>query len=108
MIANWQLGNGTEIIGESGVAYFDSNGDTSIPIDFITGGWLDVIPVTPWWMTLSPGTIRIDLYPHLWKVVQIQQQTTTMRTHKSMMAVAPMTIHNWCLSKSPAMRIGKF
>ena len=61
--ANWQLGNGSEVIGESGTTLFDGSGAGTISIDFITGGWLDVIPMTPWWMTLSPGTIRIDLYP---------------------------------------------
>ena len=61
--ANWQLGNGTEVLGESGSTQFDGTGAGSISIDFVTGGWLDVIPMTPWWMSLSPGTIRIDLYP---------------------------------------------
>ena len=61
--ANWQLGNGTEVLGESGSTQFDGTGSASIPVNFVTGGWLDVIPMTPWWMTLSPGTIRIDLYP---------------------------------------------
>ena len=61
--ANWQLGNGTEVLGASGSTPFDGTGAGSISIDFVTGGWLDVIPMTPWWMTLSPGTLRIDLYP---------------------------------------------
>ena len=61
--ANWQLGNGTEVLGASGSTQFDGTGSGSISIDFVTGGWLDVIPITPWWMSLSPGTIRIDLYP---------------------------------------------
>ena len=60
---NWQLGNGTEVLGESGSTQFDAAGTGSISVDFVTGGWLDVIPMTPWWMSLSPGTIRIDLYP---------------------------------------------
>ena len=60
---NWQLGNGTEILGESGMSQFDSNGATSIPIDYATGGWLDLTPSTPWWLNIAPATIRIDLLP---------------------------------------------
>ena len=61
--ANWQLGNGTGVLGESGSAQFDGTGSASIAIDFITGGWIDVIPMTPWWMSLSPSSLRIDLLP---------------------------------------------
>ncbi len=61
---SWQLGNGTEVLGESGMAQFDSNGVASIPVDYSTGGWLDLTPSTPWWLSLSPSTtLRIDLYP---------------------------------------------
>ncbi|MEE2759094.1 MAG: hypothetical protein VYA86_03840 [Candidatus Thermoplasmatota archaeon] len=60
---NWQLGNGTEVQGESGSSQFDASGSASISIDFITGGWIDLIPTTPWWMSLSPASIRVDLYP---------------------------------------------
>ena len=60
---NWQLGNGTDVFGDSGMAQFDSIGVLSIPVNYATGGWLDVTPVTPWWMTLTPSTLRIDLYP---------------------------------------------
>ena len=89
--ANWQLGNGTEVIGESGRTLLNGSGTGTISIDFINRGWLDVIPMTP----REPFESICIL--HLWKVVQIQQRTTTMRTHKSMMAVVPMTIRNWCL-----------
>jgi len=61
--ADWQLGNGTEVLGDSGQVQFDSAGVLSIPVNYATGGWLDVTPVTPWWMTLTPSTLRIDLYP---------------------------------------------
>ena len=59
----WQLGNGTEVFGESGMAQFDSTGVTSISVDYSTGGWLDLTPTTPWWLSISPTTLRIDLYP---------------------------------------------
>ena len=59
----WQLGNGTEILGESGMTQFDSNGDISIAVDYSTGGWLDMTPNTPWWLIMTPNTIRVDLYP---------------------------------------------
>ena len=61
--ADWQLGNGTDVFGDSGMAQFDSMGVLSIPVNYVTGGWIDVTPVTPWWMTLTPSTLRIDLYP---------------------------------------------
>jgi len=60
---NWQLGNGTEVFGETGMAQFDSTGVLSIPVNYGTGGWLDLTPTTPWWLTLSPSTLRIDIYP---------------------------------------------
>ena len=60
---NWQLGNGTGVLGENATAQFDSNGVTSISVDYMTGGWLDLTPSTPWWLSLSPSSLRIDLYP---------------------------------------------
>ena len=61
---NWQLGNGSNVIGDSGTSQFDAAGSTSIPIEFMTGGWIDLTPITPWWMSLTPEPIiRIDLYP---------------------------------------------
>ncbi|MEE2747789.1 MAG: VCBS repeat-containing protein [Candidatus Thermoplasmatota archaeon] len=60
---NWQLGNGTEVLGESGMVQFDSNGVSSIPVDYTTGGWLNLTPSTPWWLSLSPASLEIDLYP---------------------------------------------
>ncbi|MDG1525418.1 MAG: hypothetical protein P8Q90_05050 [Candidatus Thalassarchaeaceae archaeon] len=60
---DWQLGNGTEVFGESGMAQFDSAGTLSIPVNYPTGGWLDVTPTTPWWLTMSPSTLRVDLHP---------------------------------------------
>lgn len=59
----WQLGNGTEILGESGMVQFDSNGDISIPVDYSTGGWLDMTPDVPWWIVMTPNTVRVELYP---------------------------------------------
>ena len=61
--ADWQLGNGTEVIGENGSAQFDPAGVLTIPVNYATGGWLDVTPVTPWWLTTTPPTLRINLYP---------------------------------------------
>ena len=60
---SWQLGNGTDVFGESGMVQFDSAGVLSVPVNYATGGWLDLTPTTPWWLTLNPATLRIDLYP---------------------------------------------
>jgi len=59
----WQLGNGTQVLGDSGMAQFDSIGVASVAVDYFTGGWLDLTPTTPWWLSLSPTTLRIDLLP---------------------------------------------
>ena len=63
IVIPWQLGNGTEVLGESGMAQFDGTGITSIPVNYATGGWLDMTPSTPWWLSLTPTTLRIDLFP---------------------------------------------
>ena len=62
-VIDWQLGNGTAVLAESGMVQFDANGIASISVDYSTGGWLDMTPVTPWWLTLTPSTLRVDLYP---------------------------------------------
>jgi hypothetical protein len=59
----WQLGNGTQVLGDSGMAQFDGTGTASLAVDYYTGGWLDLTPTGPWWLSLSPTTLRIDLYP---------------------------------------------
>ena len=59
----WQLGNGTLVFGDSGVVQFDGTGVASVAVDYATGGWLDLTPTTPWWLTLTPETLRIDLLP---------------------------------------------
>jgi len=60
---DWQLGNGTSVIGESGSVTLDAQGEVDISIDYSSGGWLDITPQAPWWLDLNPTTIRIDLYP---------------------------------------------
>ena len=59
----WQLGNGTTVLGANGTLPLDASGDAEIPVAYMTGGWLDLTPQAPWWLSLSPETVRIDLLP---------------------------------------------
>jgi hypothetical protein len=60
---SWQLGNGTQVLGDSGMAQFDGTGVATVAVDYFTGGWLNMTPITPWWLSLTPTTLQIDLYP---------------------------------------------
>ena len=60
---DWQVGNGTTVFGASGQVQVGLAGAASIPIDYLTGGWLDITAQAPWWLSVESSPLRIDTYP---------------------------------------------
>ena len=63
---SWQLA-GPGATGASGLAQLDSNGFSSIPINYLEDGWINIsLQQSPWWLMVTPASLQVTLtaYDH--------------------------------------------
>ncbi|MDP6906752.1 MAG: VCBS repeat-containing protein [Candidatus Thalassarchaeaceae archaeon] len=61
---DWQVAS-IGVIGQSGQMQFDANGDASLPVTYLTEGWVNVtVSSPPWWLNIQPSSTSVILVPY--------------------------------------------